>query len=307
MDRFLVTRLPKIHQINIFLKIIECGSIRAAAIELKQTQPGVTRAIKELEKTLGSPLFIRGSRGIVLTEIGRIFESRAQLIMKELERAVNEIEIINGESQGAVTLGCSSLLPFTILSSSIQRFQQRYPNVKIYITEGQVSELLPALREGELDFIIDAISADFTLSDITIEPFFKTSAHIFTNKKHPLAHSTSLEDLKHANWCLPSSKIGYYDKLNSKLFFDAHERPTTVVRSNTMIMALQMVLNENYLTVGAKEILKVPYFNKDLHPILIKETLPDIDYSFIYSQRFPLTQIARKFINKLRYEYDDYQ
>ncbi|VXD07351.1 LysR substrate-binding domain-containing protein [Serratia oryzae] len=302
-----MTRLPKIHQINIFLKIIEYGSIRAAAIELKQTQPGVTRAIKELEKTLGSPLFIRGSRGIVLTEMGRIFESRAQLIMKELERAVNELEIINGASQGAVTLGCSSLLPFTIMSSSIQRFQQRYPNVKVNINEGQVSELLPALREGELDFIIDAIAPDTTLSDITIEPFFKTSAHILINKRHPLASSTSLDDLKYANWCLPSSKIGYYDKLNSKLFFENDERPTAVVRSNTMLMALQMVLNEDYLTVGAKEMLKVPYFNKDLHPVSIKESLPDIDYSFIYSQRFPLTQIARKFINKLRYEYDDYQ
>ncbi|KFK94839.1 hypothetical protein IV04_21775 [Serratia sp. Ag1] len=302
-----MTRLPKIHQISIFIKIIECGSIRAAALELKQTQPGVTRAIKELEKTLGSPLFIRGSRGIVLTEMGRIFEGRAQLVIKELERAVNEIEIINEASQGAVTLGCSSLLPLTFLSSSIQRFQQRYPNVRIHITEGQMSELLPALREGELDFIIDAISTDFTLSDITIEPFFKTSAHIFTNKKHPLARSTSLKELECANWCLPSSKIGYYDKLNSKLFCDTQERTTTVVRSNTMLMALQLVLNENYLTVGAKEILKVPYFNKELHPISIKEPLPDIDYSFIYSQRFPLTQIARKFINKLRYEYEDYQ
>ncbi|AHG21042.1 hypothetical protein Z042_16605 [Chania multitudinisentens RB-25] len=302
-----MTRLPKIHQMKTFLRIIECGSIRAAAVELKQTQPGVTRAIKELEKTLGCPLFIRGSRGIVLTEMGRVFESRAQLIMKELERAISEIEIINGASQGAVTLGCSSLLPFTIMSSSIQRFHRRYPNVKVNITEGQVSELLPALREGELDFIIDAVSSDITISDITIEPFFKTSAHILTSKKHSLANSTSLSDLQYASWCLPSSKIGYYDKLNSVLFSENQDTLATVVRSNTMIMALQMVLNESYLTVGTKEILKVPYFSQDLHSIPLQEPLPDIEYSFIYSQRFPLTQIARKFINKLRFEYEDSQ
>lgn len=304
MDGYLMTRLPKIHQIKTFLSIIQCGSIRAAAIELRQTQPGVTRSIKELERTLGIPLFIRGSRGIVLTEPGRVFETRAQLIMKELERAVNEIDVINDALQGSVTLGCSSLLPFTIMSSSVRSFQHRYPKVQINITEGQISELLPALREGELDFIVDAISSEMTVGDMIIEPFFKTSAHILISKKHPLVKATSLDELQHADWCLPSSKIGYYNQLNSLLFYKNNEKATTVVRSNTMNMALQMVLNENYLTVGAEEILKVPYLSQAISPIVLKERLPEINYSFIYSQRFPLTQIAKELMNKLRFEYD---
>lgn len=299
-----MTRLPKIHQIKTFLSIIQCGSIRAAAIELQQTQPGVTRTIKELERTLDIPLFIRGSRGIVLTDSGRIFESRAQLVIKELERAVKDIEELNEASQGAVMLGCSSLLPFTIMSSAVQRFQQRFPKVQITITEGQASELLPALRGGELDFIVDAVPVDTMLSDITIEPFFKTSAYILASKQHLLAQTTSLEALQHANWCLPSSKMGYYHRLNSLLFCEGHERNTTVVRANAMNMALQMVLNEGYLTIGAKEILNVPYLGAALRPLAIKERLPDIEYSFIYSQRFPLTQVARKFMGKLRLEYD---
>lgn len=140
--------LPKPNQLKVFQSIIEHGSFRAAAKALHQTQPALTQSMNELEKMLGTPLLMRGPRGVVLTEAGKLFEPRVQLVLKELERAVNEAKQLSATSQGTIELGSSSLPFFTMLPAAIQRFNKRFPQVNINLTEGQISELLPALRGG---------------------------------------------------------------------------------------------------------------------------------------------------------------
>lgn len=67
-----------------------------------------------------------------------------------------------------------------------------------------------------------------------------------------------------------------------------------------------MMLKADFLTVAAKEILQVPYLAPQLCLLPIEEPLPEASYSFIYSRRLPLTQIARAMMDKLRLECTHY-
>ena len=298
---------PKPNQLKIFQSILEHGSFRAAAKALYQTQPALTQSMNELEKMLGTPLLIRGPRGVELTEAGRLFEPRAKLILKELERAVNEVRQFNTLSRGTIEMGSSSLPFLTMLPSAIQRFQTRFPQVNINLTEGQLSALLPELRMGKLDFIIGATSTESALSSEFIEePFFTAPFCILARRGHPLSHCTSLSQLNGAKWYLPTAKIGYYNQLEKWLFPLGQQPTTTIVRGDSAIMAQQMVLHADFLTVAAKEIMQVPYLGRLFCMLPIEETLPDAHFNFIYSQHSPLTQNARRMIEKLRWECKNY-
>ncbi|WP_317693403.1 LysR substrate-binding domain-containing protein [Serratia sp. UGAL515B_01] len=290
-----------------FQSIIEHGSFRAAAKALHQTQPALTQSMNELEKMLGTSLLIRGPRGVVLTEAGKLFEPRVKLVLKELERAVNEAKQLSTNSRGTIELGSSSLPFFTMLPSAVQRFHKRFPQVNINLTEGQLSELLPTLREGKLDFVIGATSPETVLtSDFIKEPFFTTPFAVVARRGHPLAQSTSLSQLKEAKWYLPTAKIGYYSELDALLFPEGEQKAQTIIRGDTAATALQMVINADFLTVAAKELLQVPYLNQQLCIIPIAEPLPDATYSFIYSHRLPLTMVAKTMIDKLHRECKNY-
>lgn len=299
--------LPKPNQLKIFQSIIEHGSFRAAAKSLYQTQPALTQSMNELEKILGTPLLIRGPRGVTLTEAGKLFEPRVHLILKELERAVSETKQFSTSSRGTIELGSSALPFFTMLPSAIQRFQQCFPLVNIHLAEGALSELLPALRIGKLDFAIGAtLSERMINSEFIEEPFFSTPFAVLARRRHPLAQSTSLSQLKGAKWYLPTTKSGYYKQLDTLLFPEERQATQMVIRGDTAIMALQMVLNADFLTVAAKEVLQVPYLSQQLCMIPIEEPLPIADFSFIYSRHTPLTQAARRMIDELRTECNNY-
>ncbi|WP_321196225.1 LysR family transcriptional regulator [Lelliottia amnigena] len=65
--------LPKLQQLKVFQQVIRSGSIRGAARALGQSQPAVSRTLRELEQTLETRLIVRGNQGMTLTETGRAF------------------------------------------------------------------------------------------------------------------------------------------------------------------------------------------------------------------------------------------
>lgn len=299
--------LPKPNQLKMFQSILEHGSFRAAANALHQTQPALTQSMNELEKMLGTPLMVRSPGGVVLTEAGRLFESRVQVILKELERAVIDVRQYSPLAKGSVTIGSSSLPILTVLPSAINHFHELFPHVSINLREGELSELLPALRSGKLDFAIAATLSDsIPTHEFIEEPFFQAPFGILAHREHPLAQSTTLSQLKGAKWYLPLPQTGYFRQVEALLFSGEHQSTETLVRSDTGFTAMPWVLNADFLTVAAKEILEIPYVGQQLCIIPINKSLPDATYRFIYSRHFPLTQVAKRMMDKLRRECQNY-
>lgn len=299
--------LPKLHQLQVFQAVIRYGSIRAAARAMGQSQPALTRSMRELEQTLGTALMTRGSRGIVLTETGRAFSVRMQLILEELERAADEIQQINQSSQGSVALGFSSLLALTVFPQALEQFKNRFPKTNITLLEGQLSTQLPFLREGKLDFAIGTISPDVPLSEFIEEPLFQASFCIMARRGHSLEHCTSLVQLQEAKWFLPATVMGYYKGLESLLDNLYQGLTYAPIRSDSMVTALNLILKSDYLTIVAKDTIPALDINNQLCMIPIEDDLPRASYSLIYLRKLPLTLAAKRFIDLLRWECQNYR
>ncbi|CFR07165.1 LysR-family transcriptional regulatory protein [Yersinia frederiksenii] len=294
-----MNRLPKLSQLEAFQAVINHGSFRAAAEALNQTQPALTRSIRELETTLGVPLLVRGAKGVVLTEMGRVFRPRMQLILNEIQRATDEIEQIHLSSSGTVTLGCSYLLSFSILPDVITKFQNKYPQVNIIMTEGQLSELLPDLRIGQMDFFIGIVNPHISLGSFIEKPLMTSEFCVVAAKDHPLAMCTSLAELKEAKWYLPKASAGYYSDMNKLVFPNGRGQSSSLMIGDSTILGERLILNEGYLTIAPKELLNVPYLKDRLCSIPIKESFPQGHYSFIHNQHVSLTPMAQRLVNEI--------
>jgi DNA-binding transcriptional LysR family regulator len=302
MIGFFMKHFPKISQLKIFESIIQYGSIRSAAKALNQTQSTVTRCLQELERKLGAALIIRGTKGIELTKIGKVFEPRMRMILQEMARAVDEVGQIVESSDNRVTFGCSYFPTFSIIPDVVKKIQRQSPGTRISLSIGQLSEKLQNLRQGKLEFYVGIISDSISLGDFVIEPLLESDFCIIARCGHPLAGSTSLSELRDAKWCLPMADAGYYSDLEAQLFPAGRGDNSSLMFSDSATVGERLVLEEDYLFIGPSLMLDLPKINQAYCEIKIQEPLPKGEYSVIYKQQSILTPMARKVVEEIRWE-----
>ncbi|KFK93161.1 MULTISPECIES: LysR family transcriptional regulator [unclassified Serratia (in: enterobacteria)] len=290
--------LPKISHLQVFLAIVKNGGFRKAAKLLNVTQPALTHSMNELEKSLGTSLFIRKKQGIHLTKAGKVLDERAQFLIDTYESAINDVKCLSeDEIVQELSLGVSSFSLFSELSSKISDFQIASPEVKIKIVEDDLSILLRMLRAGKLDFIIHPDSEKFINDDLIDEVLFNSKVCILTSIKSPLNNTNSVANLNKIKWFLPKSKVDYYNHI-SNLHKDAMKSNNPIFLRGG-IMSLLMTLNSDFITLAPEFIIKNNTLMHGFHEVKLKEPLPDIIYKIVYSRHFPLKSTAKDLLNEL--------
>ncbi len=139
---------------KIFYHVAKNKNITKTANELMITQPGVSKAIKNLEEQIGCSLFIRTKSGVILTDEGKIFYEQIKQAMEIIDTAEQKLlEMINLD-YGFLNIGVSNTLTKKYLLPYIKEFHAKYPNIKINIFTKPTFELIQRLRNGVIDFII---------------------------------------------------------------------------------------------------------------------------------------------------------
>lgn len=161
-------------QLEYFIKIVEEGSISAAAKKLFMSQPPLSFQMKLLEKELGALLFERGPRNINLTEAGKVLYERAKTLIQLNNFAKEEIEEIKEGNKGLIRLGIVSSVMDYFLSSILESFWKIYPNIRFEIFEDNTYNLLNKLEKNEIELAIvrTPFETSFTILDITSEQLF---------------------------------------------------------------------------------------------------------------------------------------
>lgn len=92
-------------QLRLLIAVAEQGSLLAAADRVGLTQPGASKALKELESTLNAPLFMRTNRGLVPTEAGTCAVRFARLIQSDISHLQQELSAIASGAGGRIAVG----------------------------------------------------------------------------------------------------------------------------------------------------------------------------------------------------------
>ena len=141
----------KLRRIEVFMAVIENGSFSAAAHALEIAQSAVSISIKELEKELGTQLFIRTSRKVELTESGRLLKERAAPVMSLLLNVKSEIKDLENLAIGQLRIAAPAMVTQFALSQILPQFMARYPNIHIKVSQAGALEIEDLVKNEGLD------------------------------------------------------------------------------------------------------------------------------------------------------------
>ncbi|ROR27346.1 DNA-binding transcriptional LysR family regulator [Mobilisporobacter senegalensis] len=152
---------------KIFYYVAKLNGITNAAEELCISQPAVSQAIKQLEKTLGSKLFIRTPKGARLTPEGEVLYSYIKRGYEYIKLGENTFQKMLDLEQGEIRIGASDMTLEFYLLPYLEKFHESYPKIKVTVTNAPTPETIEYLYAGKIDFGI--VSTPFDVKpEITV-------------------------------------------------------------------------------------------------------------------------------------------
>ena len=184
MPTALGSRIPLASLIQT-LAVAEYLSFYRAAQALGTTQSSVSARTKALEEELGILLFERNTRGVRLTEAGRLFVERVSAGVDQLDHAVKTAGMAASGKYGRMRIGIYAMIPRSFLAELIGQYREDYPDIDVEITEGTAREAVMQLRADRLD--IAFVAGIPELPDCHSRPIWTEPLMAVLPERHPLA------------------------------------------------------------------------------------------------------------------------
>jgi LysR family nitrogen assimilation transcriptional regulator len=143
-----------LRQLEIFIAIVEEGSLTKAADRVHIVQPALTQQIKVLEEEFGVPLLVRSSRGVRPTEAGARLVARAKELLGEFAGLRAHVLGTDVAPSGEVRLGVPGTVSALLTPSLFSAAAKRYPGIRLHIVEPMMGLITDWLEETRVDFAV---------------------------------------------------------------------------------------------------------------------------------------------------------
>jgi len=199
----------EMHQVRYFLTAANTLSFTRAAEACHVSQPALTTAIKKLEAELGTPLFYREGKQIVLTEFGRRMQPCLGQILEQAKAAESIAKDFRLLNQVPIRLGVMSSIGPMRIASLLAEFQRQSPGVEVAVRDGAPEALAAQLDADDIDVaVLNAL--DGLGDNYRAEPLYTEHYVVLLPPGHPLIARDviALRDL---------SEQPYVDRLSCEL------------------------------------------------------------------------------------------
>jgi len=256
-----IGRRIRLRDLHVLLTVVQRGSMAKAARHLSVSQPAISKAITDLEHTLGVRLLDRGPQGIEPTVYGSALVRRGLAVFDELRQAVGEIEFIANPTGGEVRIGCNESLSAAMLPAVVERLSAQHPGVTVHVSQMSrpITQEIQQLRQRNVDFIIGRGIFPIPEDDLNAEVLFEEPLLVVAGARSRWVRRRKLElaELIDAKWILypPNEPPGL---LVEQAF---RTRGLTVPRPSVTTSSFQLrdalLMTGDYLTVVPACMLRV--------------------------------------------------
>lgn len=254
----MLSRRIKLRHLQAFLEVARHRSFARAAERLAISQPGMSKAIRELEEILGTSLFDRTPQGVALTQAGLTLLRHAGPAMRALEEGVGALdEGLPGANP--LRIGALSTVESRLLPAAIQRWHTRQEksqlNARVTVTTGPSAYLLSRLRQGELDLVVGRMTAAREIQDLTFEHLYYEPLVLVARRDHPLARAT-LSDataLLPYPWILPPPNTTLRQQVDSFCVRHGVTPPRQLLETLSLSLSRRYTSDSNAIWVAPLE------------------------------------------------------
>jgi LysR family hca operon transcriptional activator len=176
----------ELRHLRYFVAVAEARSLKLAAEgKLNTTQPSLSRQIRDLEDEVGTPLFIRGAKGVELTPAGRVFLDHARVMLSQAEAAVQSARQIAYPTVPSLSMGFMIGHDTTWLPAALKLIRNELPNIHVVISTQNSPQLAAAILHGGID--VAFLRREDGTNDIEFRTLIEEQFKVFLPSEHPLA------------------------------------------------------------------------------------------------------------------------
>lgn len=141
----------ELHQLRIFVMVAEEHNLTRGAQRLYMTPPTVSAHIKALEDELGVQLFVRTSRGMALTEQGKLLKARAEHTLQAAHALVQQAAALQTQVVGHARCGLNTSPGFLRIGRVVQYLQEAYPQLTLAFLASSSGNIVEGLVQGSME------------------------------------------------------------------------------------------------------------------------------------------------------------
>jgi|APEBP8051073178_1049388.scaffolds.fasta_scaffold00040_193 DNA-binding transcriptional LysR family regulator len=227
------------------------GSLLRAAQSMNMTQSAVTKALQDLEASVGVRLFDRTNRGAIATPFGEALATHARIVLSQLRHATQELAELRDGSGGSVVIGTLLSASVRLLPRAISAVLLDRPNLRVRIVEGTNETLMPLLRRGDLDLVVGRLPEFRARQGVRQEVLLRDEARIVAGPAHPLVGRVSLklqEGLGYP-WILPSPETTLRRQIDHAFREAGCDPPAAAVETVSVLVSRSLLGDGRHLAV----------------------------------------------------------
>jgi len=262
----------ELHQLEYVLAVAKHGGFTRAAEEINTSQSALSQQISKLENELGVSLFVRTTRSVQITPIGKKFLAYAERIIADVTEARRCIDEYVSEGRGPLSIGMMPAVGYYNIPNLLSSFQKRYPEVDLSIREEQCGDLLTLLYESKIDAAL--------IQNYGPNPHFRFHEILsdymvaVVNKEHPLASREFIDllELQNEGFIIPPPNSGHYNLFLS-VCLDMGFVPRIALTCSSVRSIMGLVREQVGITVLSSCVAKLDV-TPDLVIIPLTPTIP---------------------------------
>ena len=284
----------KLEQYKIFNEAAATLSFSIAARNLFISQSAVSQTIKILEKELHTQLFIRQSKGVILTREGEMLYQKISEALALITSAENDVMNQTTLNTGELLIGAGDTISENYIMPYLVKFNQRYPHVTIKMINRTSLEIIELLKTGQIE--IGFINMPIHDEAITIKECLQVH-DIFVSKNKDNKIYTPQELSQESLVLLENSSNSRHYVDN---YFASHGvllNPTIELGSHELL--LEAAKNNLGKACVIKEFSQKEIDNHEIYEINLQSDIPKRSIGYAYLSRKALTPASLKFIEFL--------
>lgn len=277
---------------RIFYHVAKCKNFTQAAKRLLNSQPNVTRAIKNLEVALGCVLFVRSRQGVTLTPEGEKLYEHIKIAFEHIEAGEEEIASEKGMIDGVVTIGTSDIALRCMLLPVLKEYRKLYPGIRIKVSNYSTPQALSALKDGLVDIATVTINTGVpaALKSTVIKTIEETAVagNAFADLQGKTLSLTEIVKYPLISLSEHTKTYEFY----SEFFMKHGELFSPTVEAATADQIIPLV--RHGLGIGFIPKLFLSQAGSEIFPLDLKEEIPERNICLIKRTDIPLNIAAKR-------------
>jgi DNA-binding transcriptional LysR family regulator len=297
-----IGRRIKLRDLHVLHAVAQAGSMTKAAGDLAVSVPVVSKAIAELEHTIGVPLLDRSPKGVEPTAYGRALLRRGLVAFDELRQGVRDIEFLADPTVGEVRVASTAPLAASFVVGIIDRLSRRYPRLVFHPTVADTELLRRALAERNVDLVIGRRFGALADEELNFERLYDNPYVVMAGVKSPWIRrkKVRLAELMDEPWVLPppDSSVGSF--LGEAFRAQGLDFPRVAVVAFAYEVRVSLLATNRYLTILPESALWFPATHPRIKMVPVELSLRPMPIGIFTLKNRTLSPAAQLFIDSAR-------